>query len=222
MDNLRPRYKMAKQERSNKWFIRITSPWTLLEPKLKEMKEWIDIKSMITAFHKGTRTEKEHIHIALEMDKSLQKQSISERIKKIYGVKGNTQLSIKTWDGDLKVVSYMLHDKSRSLDFHKIELTEEQKAYIDNIDTIYVDIVKEAKNKASTRIVDRIIEEMAGSKWKPKAIIHRILLGVKNGQWYPPGNRMETYLQEIMIRTDPDAIDALTGYYMDRYSIQYA
>lgn len=213
---------MAKQERSDKWFIRITSPWTLLEPKINEMKEWIDIKHMITAFHKGSKSEKEHIHIALQMEKSLQKQSIADRIKKLYGVKGNEQLSIKVWDGDLKVIAYMRHDKTKPLDYFKITLTDEQEKYINDIDTVYIDIVKKAKEKAATRIVDKIIEEMAGSKWKPRAIIRRILIGVKNGEWYPPGQMMERYLQEIMIKTDPDAVDSLTDYYMDRYSIQYA
>lgn len=210
----------SKQERSDKWFIRITSPWELLKPKVNEMKEWIDISGMAIAYHTGTRTEKEHIHIALTMLKHLQKQSIAERVKKLYGVKGNEYLSIKEWDGDLKVIAYMKHDDSL-VEYHKMTLTPEQEELISQTNLIYTDIKKEAKKKASNRIPERIIEEMAGSTWTPKAIIRRILVGVKANEWYPPGHQMERYLQEIMIKTDKDAVGTLTEYYWQRYAEQY-
>lgn len=184
------------------------------------MKEWIDISGMAIAYHTGTRTEKEHIHIALTMMKSLQRQSIADRIKKLYGVKGNEQLSIKTWDGDLKVYAYMRHDESE-VEYFKITLTPDQEERINQTNLIYTDIKKEAKQKASNRIPDRIIAEMAGSTWKPKAIIRRILVGVREGEWYPPGHQMERYVQEIMIKTNKDAVDLLTDYYYERYNEQY-
>lgn len=209
----------GKQEKTNKWFIRITAPWTLLEPKITEMKSWIDISGMAIAYHKGTKTEKEHIHIVLMMLKELQKQSIAERIKKLYGVKGNEQLSIKTWDGNLKVFSYIRHDTSRPIDYFKMELTPAQEQYISSLETIFLDIKTEAKQKASTRIPDRIIEEMNGIRWKPEEIIQRIILGVKNGDWYAPGPRMESIFQEIWIRSDFDkASESLTSYYVEKFS----
>lgn len=232
MDNLRikveamttspptPPVHLGKQEKSTMWFIRITSPWELLRPKVNEMKSMIDISGMVIAYHTGSKTEKEHIHIALVMMKSLQKQSIAERVKKLYGVKGNEMLSIKPWNGDLKVLAYMRQNDCE-IDYFKFDLTPQQEEYIQSTNTIYLDIVTEAKKKAHTRIPERIIEEMAGSQWKPKAIIRRILIGVKNGEWYPPGHQMERYVQEIMIKTDPDAVDLLTDYYYQKLSEQY-
>lgn len=208
----------GKQEKNDKWFIRVTSPWTLLEPKVKEMKEWIDISGMAIAYHKGEKTEKEHIHIVLTMLKQLQRQSIAERIKKLFGVKGNEQVSIKSWDGNLKVFSYIRHDTSHPIDYFKMKLTEAQEQYISSLELIYLDIKTDAKDKASTRIPDRILTEMDGERWTPKQIIQRIILGVKNKEWYPPGPRMESIFQEIWIRSDDKAADTLTDYYLDKFT----
>lgn len=207
---------MSKLERSNKWFIRITSPWALLEPKVAEMKGWIDIEKMAIAYHVGSKTEKEHIHIVMTMLKELQRQSIAERIKKLFGVKGNGMLSIKPWDGDLKVYAYLRHDEKGKIDYFKVEFTEEEEKTISSTNLIFKDIVKSAKEKASTRIPDKILEEMHGERWTRAQIIRRILMGVKRGEWYPPGHRMEVLVQEIWIKSDPEAIDALVSYYLDK------
>lgn len=207
---------MAKLERSDKWFIRITSPWTLLESKVAEMKGWIDVVSMATAYHVGAKTEKEHVHIVLTMSKDLQKQSIAERIKKTFGVKGNGMLSIKVWDGDLKVYAYLRHDEKGKIDYYKLTFSEEEEKAIQSTNLIFKDIVKNAKEKATTRIPDRILEEMGGERWTRTKIIRRILEGVKRSEWYPPGPRMEAIVQEVWIKSDPDAIDVLVDFYYRR------
>lgn len=205
---------------SAQWFIRITAPHTLLEAKVREMKEWIDIKRMAIGYHTGNRTGKEHIHIAIELLKALQQQSINKRVKKLFGVTGS-DYSSKIWDGSHKVLSYLYHDEKGKVEYFKMELTPEELTEIQRTHEVYKEIVTTAKQKASNRIPERILEEIkeGGEKWSMRQIIRRILEGVNKDEWYPPGQMMERYVQEIMIKQNPeDAIPALTDYYVNRFT----
>lgn len=211
---------MPGVKESDKWFIRITAPHTLIRPKVNELKEQIDIKRMAIGFHIGNRTGKEHIHIALEMLTTLQQQSINKRMRKLFGVSG-ADYSSKIWDGSHKVLSYLYHDEKGSVEYHKMDLTPAELEEIMKTRDVYKDIVTTAKQKAATRIPERILEEIkeSGSPWTMRQIIKRIFIGVNKDEWYPPGSQMERYVQEILIKQNPeDAIPALTDYYIQRFT----
>lgn len=208
---------MPSTAKSPNWFIRITAPHELLRTKLNEVKSWLDLKEMAIGFHKGEKTKKEHIHIALKMTIELQQQSMNARMKKIFGVE-RADYSSKVWDGSLKAISYLYHDETGSVEFYKMELTEDQKKEISDTVQIYKQITINAKLKASNRMPERIIEEIkaSGEKWGLRKVIMRILDGVESNEWFPPGAMMEKYVQEILIKTDPDSKKVLCDYYVDR------
>lgn len=177
---------------------------------------------MAIGFHTGSKTKKEHIHIALELIKSVQQQSINKRIKKLFEVSGSDYAS-KVWDGSHKVLSYLYHDEKGKVEFFKMELTDDEKSEIMRTHEVYKEIVQTAKAKASTRIPERILLEIeeSGRVWTMAEIIRRILEGVNKDEWYPPGMHMERIVQEIRIKQDPEtAISELTDYYVQRFSLR--
>lgn len=210
---------MPSTKESHLWFIRVTAPHEFIETKLKIMKEWIDIKRMAIGFHIGNKTGKEHIHIALELLKAIQQQSINKRIKTLFGAKG-ADYSSKIWDGSNKVLSYLYHDEKGKVEYFKMELTPAEMEEVKRTHEVYKEIVSTAKAKASNRIPDRILEEIkeGGKQWSTRMIVKRILEGVAKDEWHPPGINMERLVQEIMIKQDPKSgIAALTDYYMRKF-----
>lgn len=210
---------MPSTKESSQWFVRVTAPHSHNESKLKVLKESIDVKRMAIGFHTGNKTKKEHIHIAIEFHKSIQQQSVNKRIKKLFEV-GGADYSSKMWDGSHKVLSYLYHDEKGRVEFHNMGLTSEELALIETTKEVYKDIVQTAKAKASNRIPDRILEEIKqlDEVWTMRQIITRILIGVRDDEWYPPGIQMERIVQEIRIKQDPDrAINDLTEYYMLKF-----
>lgn len=211
---------MPSTKESHLWFLRITAPHSHNEAKLKLLKESVDVKRMAIGFHVGNKTKKEHIHIALELYKPVQQQSVNKRIKKLFEVKG-ADYSSKTWDGSHKVLSYLYHDESGKVEYFKMELTPDEMSEIQRTREVYKEIVQTAKAKAATRIPERILDEIkeTGEVWTMRQIIRRILEGVNKNEWYPPGIQMERIVQEIRIKQDPEtAIAELTDYYMERFT----
>jgi len=212
---------MPSTKTSTSWFIRITAPHSHLRTKVNELKENIDVVKMAIGYHTGSKTNKEHVHIALQLMTGLQQQSINKRIKKLFEVSG-ADYSSKIWDGSYKVLSYLYHDETGTVEYHKFDISPEQMAEIKRTHEVYKEIVQTAKAKASTRIPERILLEIeeSGEKWHIRRILTRILTGVKNNEWYPPGPQMERIVQEIRIKQDPEsAIPELVDYYYSRMSL---
>lgn len=208
---------MPSTTKSKLWFIRITAPHELLKTKLPDLKGWIDLEKMAIGYHIGTKTKKEHIHIALELKTELQQQSINLRMKKLFGVERSDYAS-KIWDGSLKAISYLYHDEKGEVEFYKMELTPEQITEVQGTVQIYKEITTNAKLKAANRMPDKIIEEIkaSGEKWGIRKVLKRIIDGIESNEWYPPGPMMERYIQEIMIKTDPEFKQSLEDYYYDK------
>lgn len=210
---------MPSTKESDKWFVRITAPHTLTEPKVLELKRSIDIDQMAIGYHMGVRTAKEHIHIAIKLRKSVQQQSINKRIKTLFGVTG-ADYSSKIWDGSTKVISYLYHDEKGKVDFHNMTFTDEEMANIKRVHETYKDIVSNAKLKASNRIPDKIIEEILekGKTLNSGQIITRILKGIANSEFRHPGDQLLIrYVQEIQIRQDPErSIPRMRDYYLEK------
>lgn len=211
---------MPSDAKSMNWFVRITAPWLMLEPKVNEVKSWIDVSGVAVGYHIGGKTKKEHVHLAISMCKELQKQSIDVRFKKLFGVKG-ADYSSKIWDGSDKVLSYLYHDPKGKIEYHKMELSAERLDAIKKTADVYSDIVKTAKDKASTRIPDQCLEAIkaSGEEWTDRKIAKFIISGIAQGKWYNPGMfQIEKYVQEVALRQNPtgDYVDSMVDEVMRR------
>lgn len=211
-----------KSDRSLQWFIRITAPWEHIEVKYTLMRGWLDYKSSAIGYHIGSKTGKAHAHIALVLTTELQKQSLDTRVKKLFDVKGS-DYSSKLWDGSKKALSYLHHDKSGKVEYN-MELSDTDKKEINDLVTVYDDIVTTAKGKASYKCVDVVLEAIkeSGKVWTTREIATYIFRGVRAGKWHPPGSMMERYVDEIRIKqgTDEDsyrAVDAMVHSFMLKY-----
>lgn len=211
-----------KSDRSTRWAVRITAPWEHIELKYKTVLGWIDYNSSCIGYHIGTKTKKQHAHIVLDLKTELQKQSIDTRLKTLFGVKGS-DYSSKLWDGNKKAISYLYHDKAGKVDIN-MDMSEEEKSEVQNLVTVYNEIVTTAKAKASYKSVDVILEEIKESSrlWKPREIVRRILMGVREGKWHPPGSMLERYVDEILIKqgNDDDA-EAVYDHMVDKFMSRY-
>lgn len=213
---------MGKADRSNKWFIRITAPWEHIEIKYKCIREWVDHFASAIGYHIGNKTGKAHCHIVLELNSTLQKQSIDIRLKTLFGVKGSDFSSV-VWDGDKKALSYLYHDKKGKVEIN-MKLTDDQLKEIERLVVVYDEIVTTAKAKASNKCVDHVLEVIKESArlWSRTEIVSYIYRQVRLGTWHAPGPRLTLYLDEIRLRqgTDADgddAIDAMTAAFLRGY-----
>lgn len=213
---------MPSTKQSDLWFARITAPHTLVQPKVQELKESIDIEKMAIGYHTGKRTAKEHIHIAIKLRKVVQQQSINKRLKTLFGVSG-ADYSSKIWDGSNKVISYLYHDDKGKVEFHNMEFTQIEIDEIKRVHETYKEIVNQAKTKASNRIPDQILDEIkeSGKTWTTEQILTRILTGVSRGEIRHPGDQLIIrYTQEIQIRQNPKReINKFKNYYLTKMGV---
>lgn len=215
-----------KSDKSKLWFIRITAPWEHIETKYTLLRGWIDYTESAIGYHIGAKTSKAHAHIAIKLTSELQKQSIDTRLKKLFDVKGS-DYSSKLWDGNPKALSYLYHDKSGKVDIH-MSLSEEQKSEIQNLVTVYDEIVTTAKAKASYKCVDVVLDAIkeSGRTWSSREIATYIFKGVRECKWHPPGSMMDRYVDEIRIKQGSDdessgVVDAMVHNFLSRYERIY-
>lgn len=216
-----------KSDKSVNWFVRITAPWEHIELKYKEVLGWVDYVNSAIGYHHGAKTNKAHAHIVLTVRSEIQKQSLDVRFKKLFDVKGS-DYSSKLWDGSLKAISYLYHDKAGKVEVN-IPMTELQKTEVANLVVVYDEIVTTAKSKASYKCVDVVLDaiKVSGKTWTIREIATYIIKGVRGGQWHPPGNAMlERYIDEIRIKQGTDdesgaVVDAMVNNFLARYDKIY-
>ena len=199
---------MPQLEKSNRWFVRITLPHVLLKEKVAQL-AWVDVVRILVVTHVGEKTEKEHCHFCVELSSSLQKQSILARVKSIYGVSGNEQLSAKSWDGNSDACSYLFSDSSPEILLNKGFTESEISQFISRNAQVQV-IVQENKKRASYRCVDRVVQRIQAGEvtrdYRPITIA--VLELIRNGEIYEPGDFMiKRYVEEIMSKSAPTQED---------------
>lgn len=212
---------MAKSVPSTQWFIRVTAPWEHIAAKYLELRSRIDHDSSVIGYHIGKKTAKPHAHICLRMRTEIQKQSIDVSMKKLFGVKGS-DYSSKIWDGSNKVISYLHHDDGGKVEYN-MPFTDVERAAILETTKVYADIVTTAKEKASTKIPDQVLEaiEASGRTWRPAEIAHFIMLGVRNKTWHAPGDyKLRCFVDEIICRQgkDEEGVNFLVDRFMAKYN----
>lgn len=187
---------MPSVAKSNSWFVRITAPWSFIKDRIKTIQEWIDYDGMMVGFHIASQ---EHAHFAIKLKSQLQKQSFDVRFKKLFEVQGRSTYSSKVWDGDDKALSYLYHDEKGEV-YNYMNLTEDKVKQLQEANTIVQKAVKQAKEKASHKIIDYVLEQ-AQEDWDAKDIGSCILRAVAKGQFHDPGDFMlERYINEIELK----------------------
>lgn len=212
-------YRMPSVAKSTNWFIRITAPWEHIESKIDEIRGWLDYDTMIIGLHYGEKREAPHGHICLKLKSNLQKQSVDSRFKKLYDVKGS-QYSSKVWDGDIKCMSYLYHDKKGKVINH-MNLSDLQIQELKELNNQIQKVVEENKGRASHKVVDYVLKQ-ANSGWSRYDIGDCILRAVAQGEFYDPGDfALERYINEIELKLnvgDKDALDQVITSRLNRLS----
>lgn len=216
------RHIMPQVKSSKLWFVRITAPHEYLDSKIPKMKEWVDLSYYAIGYHTGKKTQKQHIHIILALSTELQQQSLNARCKKLFDVKG-ADYSSKIWDANFKAISYLYHEKDAKVVYYNFPITEKEIEEVKQVAQVYNEIVLDKKEKASTRIPDRVLEEIneSGTQWNIRNIVTRIYEGVRKGEWYSPGHMMTRYVEEILLRQKPqgdhDYLEFLTDTFCSKF-----
>lgn len=209
---------MPSVAKSNSWYIRITAPHEHIHNKLKDVRGWFDYIGDMSGFHIGGRTGKPHVHIALRLKTELQKQSLDARFKKLFDVKG-ADYSSKVWDGDNKALSYMYHDESGSVE-NRLGLSEAEVSDLQRMNSIVQETVKVAKEKASYKIVEYVLEKIkeSGIQWTKYEIGWCIQQAIYSGRFHEPGDyQLERYINEILCK-QCESEDDLRRMFEDRIS----
>lgn len=206
--------------RSYKWFIRITAPWEHIRSKLPEIKEWIDYESMMIGFHIGTKNKAPHAHFCISLKSELQKQSVDNRFRKLFDVKGSL-FSSKPWDGSIKAMSYLYHDPKGEV-VNEMKLTEEELNEIKELNHEIQKVVEVNKGRASHKVVEYVLNEIGENQWTRYEIGECILRAVARGQFYDPGDfQLERYINEIelkQVKDNPNQLDMVIGQRLSRLS----
>lgn len=213
---------MPSVAKSTKWYVRITAPHEHCENKLRDVKGWIDYEASMVGFHIGGKTGKPHIHIALKMKTELQKQSIDARFKKLFDVKG-ADYSSKIWDGDNKALSYMYHDEGGRV-ISDLGLSEAEIADLKRMNAIVQEQVKVAKEKASYKCVEYVLEKIreSGYTWTAYEIGWCIQQAIYSGRIHEPGDyQLERFINEILCKqcTSEDELRRMFENRMQRMKI---
>lgn len=174
----------------------------LLKEKVSQLL-WVDCMRLLVVTHVGDKTEKEHCHFVVELSSNLQKQSLLARIKVVYGVSGNEQLSAKPWDGNSDACSYLFHDSVAEIICNK-GFSNDEIAQFRSRNEFVQKVVEENKKRASGRCVDRALAAIAAGELTrdEKLIAVWLFRLIRNGEMYEPGDFLiKRYVEEIMSKS---------------------
>lgn len=205
-------------------FFRITAPHTELRPILEGLKTlWPDIDKYAYAFH---TTEREHAHVVVELNKEFKslKKTLNARITKDFRVPtGNSGRAISDWDGSEEVFSYLFHEYGAEVKFNGYpDSAADIERYKKRNEEVRIAIEDNKKKKAKEDRVPMekvILEEVkaSGTPYTPSALVHRIMAGVKKGEWDDPGYHLEKRFHELLLRQEGGKYeDYVVARYMNR------
>jgi len=187
----------SRDVKSTHWFIRITYPHAEVQSKLS-MLELMSAKLFIVS-HVGERTEKEHIHIAMVLVQEATKQTLDNRLKKIFPVKGS-DYSSKLWDGKEEAISYMFHDENHSILTHKGYDIEDIARYKELHRKVNI-VVEQNKQRAPGRRIDGVVEHFKGTIPQRREIVVKFLEMIRDGDMYEPGDyRLKAMVEEVYLK----------------------
>lgn len=186
---------------SDKWFVRVTLPHQAITALMNANKvSFMDHTRWLIVSHVGERTEKEHVHMLVELAQPLQKQTVDKRYKRVFGVSG-ADYSSKPWDGDMGAGagSYLFHDPAAAV-LYKVGFTDDDIANFERLNNDIQKVVAVNKQRASGRCVDRLLASIANSdrEWTRQEIARQLLTDIRDGTMYEPGDYvLRRYIEEI-------------------------
>lgn len=186
---------------SKLWFIRVTVRWLEFKTRYElESLSFIDHVRLLAVSHLGQKTEKEHVHLLVELSNPLQKQTVDKRYKRVFAVSG-ADYSSKQWDGDMGAGagSYLFHDPLAEIFINK-GFTDEQIETFRKLNADVQKVVEINKQRASGRCVERILKQINESdrEWTRNEIALQLLTDIKDGVMYEPGDYvLRRYIEEI-------------------------
>ena len=192
---------MPSVVRSKTWYVRITAPHEHIVSKYASLKAMLDWKSSFMGLHVGSRSGAQHAHIALELHSELQKQSIDERLRKMFQV-DRTNYSSKIWDRNPDALSYLYHDTSVVI-YNDMGIDE---GPLKTRNAAVQVVVAEAKSRASCKVVDSCLESIkdSGHTWSVDRIIRFILHKVQSEGMHHPQHQIGAYVRMIYLRQGSD------------------
>lgn len=194
---------VAKTVKSYNWFIHVDGPHEFLKTKLSDICGWIDYDGMCWALHVGKKDDNPHAHICLKLTSCIQKQSLGTRIKNLFGVTGG-QFSIVPWDLKDEALQYLFHENNGDVEFFNgLQLDSDRIQTLKHNCKLVVEAVEKAKEKASHRVVEKVLEliDKSCKQWTAYEIGFEIQKMVWRREVYDPGNfLLERYVYEILAK----------------------
>jgi len=197
-----PVKKALKSTMSTTWFVRIDGEEEYLRPKVLLFATSLDVVSMLSTAHTGKTKENPHMHAVIQMANEVQKQSFAIRIKKHFEVV-DRGYALDVWDGrkaEYGAGSYLFHETPAHVLVHKgwttPEITEAQR-----IAAITGEAVAEAKEKASTKFVEKALKYFEGKHPSQYHIFEYLMQLVASKDMYWPGTfKSKQMVEEVEIK----------------------
>lgn len=152
-----------------------------------------DYTAVLAVKHNGSSGENPHYHVVIKT--KINPQAFRVRMKKTFpDGKGNQHMSLTSWDGNDKALSYLFHEEPDVEPIIRKGITDDYLAHLRDINSQELTQVASAKKKAShTLEEDAFIHFSALVKkgHKPQHIpdkdiaAYMILFALRNGK-YPP------------------------------------
>lgn len=211
---------MPSVAESTMWFVRVTKSHA---ESIDLVNSFVMMRSpdrLLCIGHVGDKTEKEHIHMALKLQKSCQKQSVDVAIKKLFAVSG-ADYSSKVWDGREDACSYMFHDDNYKLICSKGFTTEDLERF-KAAHAKVAEVVEINKERGAKRVVDRVVKYYRDQQCIPtrERICGHFLRMIRDGEMYEPGDYgLKKYVEEVLCKVQTD--DTWGIYAADRINRLY-
>lgn len=212
---------MPSVAESTMWFVRVTKSHDQCYELVNSFVMMRAPVRLLCIGHVGDKTEKEHIHFVIELQKSCQKQSVDVALKKVFGVSG-ADYSSKVWDGKDGALSYMFHDVDYKLVYNKGFTPEDIARYIE-LHKKVAEVVDINKERGAKRVVDRVVKYYRDQCVIPtrERICGRFLTMIRDGEMYEPGDYgLKKYVEEVLCKVQTD--DTWNVYAADRINRLFA
>jgi len=194
---------MSKSVKSNKWFVRIDGSLEEMTSKCITFSRCIDVVAMLAYYHTGSKKENPHIHVVVETQTIVQKQSFALRLKNHFtNIVKKTDYSCGVWDGnrEMGAVSYMFHEEDVKLVVNK-GFTDEQLRLASKANDAVQKVVAMNKEKASNKLVDSAVEHFKDQYPVKTDILAFMLRRCKSGDNYYPGEFMlKKFVEEVELK----------------------
>jgi len=170
--------------------------------KLRMLSSCADYTSIVAIQHKGGSGENSHYHAVVRT--AVKDQAFRVRLKKVFDLgKGNSHMSIKTWDGSIDAISYLFHEQPDQVLLVQYNVSDEtiEKARARNIEVQQK--VASAKERASYKIEEELMVLYLARKVKPDLLTIStdiILYALRHDKYVPNDFLLKAMAYKIQFR----------------------